>query len=431
MSYGLRPMPSPRAAGPGLLRLRPAGDSAKMAAMFLFRATLFLPAALAAAAPAGEAAPPFPNDRRPAAPVYSQDGRIVVHAPRFRAAYRPPVLLFCDRARQELARASGLAFEPENGILEVAIGSRPARDARVLTSRFRDRATGAVKERIELPDPENADLALFRLAVCKAFLRLWVADAAPGPERPPAPLPAWLGDGLCRYAARGHRQADLDRVLLLWSNASLPLAEALFSEGSEAARKEPAVAAVLAGWMLDRRRGSSLLERCLRRAAAGERWDPGQAALFFTGAADPAAFDLCIDRKLLAARRTVSAPGATTDGILRRFRSSLLLYAPGSDKLTDSFSRGTGFREAILHAQEPAFRAAALRQAGRMRVAAVGRDGTLMEIAKAYERFLLAFASGKKKPGELMRLLAAAEALRREAERRTARGEVLREPVKP
>ena len=367
--------------------------------------------------------PRGPKANMPAAPVYSRDGRIVIHAPMAKSLYRSPVLVFADRARQDLGRATRMKFEPENGILDIVIGNKSDGDKSVLSSRQKDSATGAVRERIDLPDAEHADLGRLRVAVCTAFLRLWITDAAPDPTKA-ADLPDWLLEGLVRYLNRETRQQDLDRTLLLWSRACLPPAAQLVAADSEAASKEPAVAAVLAGWLLEKKATGAPLEAILRDAARGEKWSVPAASKLLAGTDDPFAFDECLDRKLLADGRKIIVPGVTTDGVIARFRATLLLYTPLSDNFMYTSAFGKSFREAIAEADDPACRAEAFEQAGRVKLAAVGRDGTLLAVSDAYTKFLLALAQGEK-PAELMQLLADAEVRRSAMEQRAAKGEVL------
>ena len=366
-----------------------------------------------------------------AMPVYSKDGRIVVQAPAARAAYRFPVMIFADRVRQSLTRTTGLEFTANNGQLEIAVGSATNREQTVRAIHFRDAATGAVKERIELPDPEGADLAKLKEAVCESLLRIWVADAQiDAPSVPPGKLPAWLAAGLAHYSERESRQPDLDRTLLLWSHACLPPAAELLELDSAAASAEPAVAGALTGWLLDKKNGVSALERMLRAAAAGREWDVREIAAHLAGSPDPAAFDVWLDRKMDDARRTVIVPGLTTKGMVRRFRSSLLLFPAVSDIIDAPLFNGVSFQDALRHASDPVYREAALRQAGLVKLAAMGRDGTFLAVSKAYEAFLLAFAKGRK-PGELVKLLLAADDALRAMEAQTADGAELRLPPEP
>ncbi|HPO39027.1 MAG TPA: hypothetical protein PLU38_07705 [Kiritimatiellia bacterium] len=366
--------------------------------------------------------PRLPRGAAPAAPVYSRDGTVVVYAPGDKAGYRMPVLTFVTQFSAELQRVLRLKLGSQLAPLEVAIGGQSDGDTRVLTVRLRDAGGGVVRERIELPDPEAADLDLFRRAVCVALLRGWMAEAG-GTEATMQDVPGWLIDGLLRYIDRERRQADVDRTLLLWSRACLPPAAALLEADSLAATREPAVAAVLASWLMERRDGVSHLERLLRAAATGTPWSVGQAARLLAGGDDAAAFDAHVDRRLLAESRVVARPGLTTAGIVRRFRAHLLLYPAFYDKNLSDTHPWCTLQQAVVRAQDPAVRAAAAAQGVRMKIAAVGRDGMLLAVSEAYSTFFGALARGAKQ-GELTRLLLEAEGMRRTLERRVAQGEV-------
>jgi len=364
----------------------------------------------------------------PAAPVSSKDGSITVHAPAEKAGYRAPVLVFAQRTREELQAEVRLKLVSQAVPLEIAIGGKSDGDTRVLTARLND-GSGAVRERIELPDPEAANLALFRRALCVALLRAWMADAG-GTDETMKDLPAWLIDGLIRHMDREARQADLDRTLRLWSNACLPPAADLFEMDSTPATREPAVAAVLASWFLEKRaKGeSNPFEALLRGAAKGAAWSPAVAGRLLAETSDALAFDEALDVWLLSEGRQVIKPGVTTDGIVQRFRLQLLLYPSEYGKTFDTRKACLTFQEAVQQADDPQVRLSARAKAVAVCVAACGRDGTLLAVSEAYVHFLEALAKGAK-PGELTRLLMDAEGLRREMERKTSSGEVLELPA--
>lgn len=366
------------------------------------------------------------RDSLPASPLYSRDNAVTVYAPVSKAGYRAPVLLFVTRTREELERALRLKLGSSICPLEVKIGGKSDGDRRVLSGRFREEG-GRLRERIELPDPEAADLALFRRAIFVAMLRGWMVEAG-GTDGTMRDLPVWLIDGTLRCASREARQADADRMLLLWSRACLPAAAELFAFDSLPCSREPAVAAVLAAWLLEKRPAGVPFEALLRSAATGADWDRKRVARLACGTDEDGAFDELFDRWLLSEGRQVILPGATTCGAARRFRAQLLLYPCGSGTITTFRSGGLTFQEAAARAGEPAVRDAARRGASGVRMAALGRDGTLFAVSEAYARFLEALAKGAA-PGELSRLLAVAEGLRRDMERQVARGEVLKRPV--
>jgi hypothetical protein len=359
----------------------------------------------------------------PAAPIYSKDNTVTVYAPMTQAAYRAPVLVFVDRTRDEFQRLVHLKFGSQACPLEIVIGGQRDGDQRVLTARLRDDA-GRIRERIELPDPEAADLGRFRRAIFVALLRAWMVDAG-GTDATMKDLPAWLIDGVLRCENRETRQTDTDRFLLLWSKACLPVAADLFTFDSLAATREPAVAAVLAGWFLEKHPAGVPFEALLRAAATGTAWEAKRVAMLLSGTDDLAVFDEKLDRWLLSEGRQVVKPGMTTKGIVRRFRSHLLLYPSDYGKTFNARQAGLTFQEVPAYSEDPAVRSGALSKAVTIRMAALGRDGMLLAVSDAYAHFLEAFAQGAKQ-GELTRLLVEAEGMRKELERRTAQGEVLR-----
>ncbi|HOE60507.1 MAG TPA: hypothetical protein P5125_05725 [Kiritimatiellia bacterium] len=358
----------------------------------------------------------------PAGAITSRDGSIVVRAPVAMGSYRAPVLVFVDRTRDELARATRLKLVTPSCPLEIVIGNRRDGDTRVLGSRVREPG-GGVFERIELPDPEAADLGRFRRAISLALLRAWMVEAG-GREGVMRDVPLWLVDGVVRHTGRETRQQDIDRTLLLWSRACLPPAAALFAMESVAASREPAVAAVLASWLLERRPDGLPFEKLLCAAAEGQEWRPDAVARILTGTEDPLAFDAALDLWFTALGRTVVKPGLTSSGIVRRFRSRLLLY-PAFYGTTWGYERPyLTFREAAMRSAEPEVQRRAAVQARLIEMAAVGRDGMLLAVSEAYASFLQGVCSGEAQ-GELLRRLMEAEGMRRELELRTARGMVL------
>jgi len=365
---------------------------------------------------------------RPAAPVYSKDGAVVVYAPSSKAGYRMPVLSFVTQRREELQRAVKLKLGTQMCPLEIAIGGQSDGDKRVLTARLRDPA-GGFRERIELPDPEAADLAKLKRAVSVALLRAWMVEAG-GSDATMRDLPAWLIEGVLRYMDRETRQADVDRALLLWSRACLPPAAQLFAEDGEAVTREVSVAAVLASWFLEKRDDRNLFETLLRGAATGAEWKPEVAGRLLAGTQDPGTFDEYVDRRLLEEGRVVAKPGLTTEGIVRRFRAHLLLFPAYYGKTLGEERSWCTFQEAAVKSADPEVRLSAAAQAGRVKMAAVGRDGMLLAVSEAYVAFLEALAHGANQ-GELSRLLMEAEGMRRDLEKRAARGAVLQRVIEP
>lgn len=363
---------------------------------------------------------PLPQSRFPAPPMYSGDGSVVVYSAVAQAAYRGPVLLFVNRTREMFLQGLNITPGSLNCPLEIKIGEKSDGDPSVLSARVRD-PKGNLRERIELPDPEAADLTRFRRAVVVAFLRVYMVDAG-GTDATMRNLPNWLIDGVIRYMDGSQRQADLDRTYLLWSNACLPPAEQLYAFDSYPALREPAVAAFLAGWFLENR--GVLFKTLLKEAARGKLWSAEYAAGVLTeGPVD--GFDQLLDMRLQTLGHRVVSPGVTTAGIVRRFRSELLLF-PCDYGMLFTAQRGCyTFQDAMAEPEDADLRRSAHDRAGKIKMAAVGRDGMLLAVSEQYVKFLQAFAKGVK-PGELMQILQQAEALRRDLEQRLEGGAVLK-----
>jgi len=121
----------------------------------------------------------------------------------------------------------------------------------------------------------------------------------------------------------------------------------------------------------------------------------------------------------------VIKPGLTSAGIMRRFRSNLLIVPAYFGKLQSDNSAWYPLSEAIARADDHELRRAAAGQALRVKMAAVGRDGMLIAVAEAYALFMERLAAGDK-PDRLEQLLIDAELMRKELERVTAKGAVTR-----
>ncbi|MDD4025264.1 MAG: hypothetical protein PHN85_05005, partial [Kiritimatiellae bacterium] len=197
----------------------------------------------------------------------------------------------------------------------------------------------------------------------------------------------------------------------------------LFAADSKAAKAEPAVAAVLAGWFIEKREGVNVFEELLRGAATGVVWSPATAARLLAGTEDMVEFDRQVDRRFLAEGRAVVTPGLTSAGIVRRFRSTLLLAPACFGKLQSDKRAWYSLAEAIRRADDPYLRRTATEQALKVKMAAVGRDGMLIAVADAYALFMERLAAGDT-PERLERLLADAELMRGALERVTAKGAV-------
>jgi len=356
----------------------------------------------------------------PAPPMYSGDGTVVVFSSVKKASYRGPVLVFVNRTRDMFQQGVNLKLGSLDCPLEIHIGDQSDGDHSVLSKRTRDKR-GNLRERIELPDPEAADLSRFKRAIVVAFLRAYMVDLG-GTDETMQNLPNWLIDGAIRYIEGTLRQEDLDRTHLLWSNACLPPAEVLYGFDSYAARSDPAVAAFLAGWFLEKR--GSVFKTLMNGVANGKSWSAEYAAALLTDSLGDG-FDMILDLRLQAAERRVVKPGITTAGIMRRFRSELLLFPSDYGMMFSQKRPCYTFQDAVGESGNIDLRRSAVERAVNIKMVTVGRDGMLLAVSERYVKFLEALAEGAEQ-SELMKILMQAESMRRDLENRLESGAVLR-----
>ena len=374
-----------------------------------------------------DAMPPLKKLQRqrnfPAAPIYSGDGAVVVYSSVAKASYRGPVLIFINQTRTMFLQGLNMKLGSLRCPLEVKIGDKNDGDTSVLSARIRD-VKGGLRERIELPDAEAADLTKFRRAIVVAFLRAYMLEAG-GTQQTMQDLPNWLIDGLLRHLIGNKRQADLDRTHLLWSNGCIPPAEHLYRFDSYAAKQELAVAAVLAGWFMERR--GKAFKVLIDDVAKGRKWSPEYVAKLLSGKY-AGGFDMLLDMRLYALGHRVIQPGVSTKGIMRRFKSELLLFPSDYGMMFKQEKPCYTFREAVADSGNIDLRRAARGQCVRVKMASVGRDGMLIAVADEYLKFLGAFVAGAEQK-KLMQMLTQAESMQRALEQRLESGDLRKQDL--
>ena len=384
--------------------------------------------------------PLSPKALLPAPPVRSGDKCIMVRSSVAMENYRAPVLFFVNRAREEFLRSAGMKMATQDFTLDVAIGNQRDGDTRVLSARVR-LSNGDVCERIELPDPEAADLDLLKRSVWVALYRSWLVSVGGG-EAVLERLPAWLVEGAVRRMDVETWPTDVDRALLLWSRACLPTAQDILAAQSAAVAVEPALGAVLADYLMSRKVSTNftaaadvpverkdatrtVLDALVRDATHGRAWTVEQIAALVTGDSDALALDRDVDVWFAALGRKVLVPGLTTEGTLRRFRANLLISPSDYGKFFDQRKPWVTFQELAASADPEARRVAAAHIL-KLQMAVVGRDATLFALAESYSQFLRAVATGKK-PKEVNLLLMNAEAQRKGLEEALKGGKMIQE----
>lgn len=341
------------------------------------------------------------------------------------AGYRTPVLIFADNARADFFRATRLSITNQPTPITIFIGNQRDGDKRVFSSRIR-LSSDEVIERIELPDPEAADLLHVRRAIWLAFYRSWLVSTGGGHEVTLTKLPTWMAEGIIRKMDKITWAADIDRVLQLWSHAALPSARELLA-AKNATATEPALGTVMAAYLSERKtlEGENVLDALIKAAALGKDWTPERICATITNTSDLDKLDENLDLWLIALALKVVTPGTTSEGNVERFRSSLLIYPADYGKFFSTSKPCITFHELLAYTSDPLLRQAAAGQARWVRMGAIGRDELLMNLAERYVAFLDAFASGKK-GGELIRLLMLAEAQRKELEQTVRDGKTLK-----
>ncbi len=377
----------------------------------------------AAAARGGEVtAEPAGRPRLPAAPVTSHDGTLVVGAAAETADFRLPVLSFVSETRAELMRATGLQFGSRKRPMIVFLGSAHGEKGASL-SRVRD-VNGNLRQQVEVPDPEQVDLDELRVVLARAFVRDWLVETGgEGPATGGAEPPEWLLRGLVRRQVRELRMLDFEQTYRLWSRGRLPLLAELLGEDSVAVR-QPAVASVLAGYVCEGGAAAERLRTLLMPLATGGVWRAACVLQLLEPSGDAVAGERAWDAWLLAGGRTVTVPGVTPPGALRRFCSQLRLFpADVAAPVADGW-RGIGPEALMAAADQPWARLLAARKLHQVRMAALGRDGTLLGIAEAYGAFFDCLAT-QGSPEQAAVLLQAAHIRLRDAAQQAAAGKIL------
>jgi len=333
----------------------------------------------------------------------SSDGLVRVVAadmPGDEIGFRAPILNFAMREIRSLAATYKIAAPSvrEPAIVIYALDGR-TNDTRVV-SRARRRG-GVMSTRIWLPSPGHSDLELLRIAVVTAYLRACSLD-----------FPEWVVQGLMRGTNVDVAHSDTRIVLKLWSEARLPFFPALCTDLRPASGKGGALSGYVVGWMKEKK----LFDVWRRRFAAGEKWDGRRLAVDLTGETDPVMQDRASDERLVRLTNSVLSPGRASSWDLTVFASRLLLYPQFFDKMYGDDRTFCTFDEAIdKESVSPELRRAAFRRAREVPLYAIGRGDELAAAAFAYRDFLLAFAQGKERAGQLRPLLAAARSAWRKA----------------
>ena len=318
--------------------------------------------------------------------------------------FRLPILQFATRNLRELEKAYKLEMprREEPGLVIYALDGR-TNDTRVI---MRASRRETLVTRVWLPSPGFSDLDQLRFELVRAYLRAWIARAAPRGVTP-GELPDWVVQGALRAADAQTAHDDARFVLNLWSSARLPFFPALCSD----LRVAKGPAAALPGYVIAYVRERHVFKKMLERLASGARWDGAWLAEQLTGEKEPSEQDRVSDERLARLSRAVLSPGSASAWDVQTFASRLRLYPSSFDRTIGAQGASCSFAEAVDQAATNLHvRAAAAQKAREMPMYVIGRGEELMAVGEAYRKFLLAVARGEP-PAELRALLQDADAL--------------------
>ncbi len=339
--------------------------------------------------------------------------------------YRPfeqRLLRFVREWQHELCGAMGLPVPQARVPFEIELGlaQNTARAIDHAVIRGRSGYFGLVR----IPDPAAIDTDALRFALTSAIVRTGVYNRSPGTNAVTEP-PVWFVRGLARHADRRRRGADFEAAHARWSSAGLPGIAALWDRERSPAAVHPEVAAQLIAWCAARDDHRERWRVWQDYLAGGGRWEAAAMARIWGGSPDLTAWDAEWDLWVWARSRRVMDPGTTPAGVVRRFRSHLLLYPWDCAILPPCVELGgTPLAWFMSHPDrlEPA---SALAKARRIRLLGAGRDPVFQRMTAAYADALNQLAGGASSR-ELRAAWSQAEALRRDVEEAAAGGGTLR-----
>ena len=193
--------------------------------------------------------------------------------------------------------------------------------------------------------------------------------------------------------------------------ARLPGAGELWRAGAGSpAAHHPGVAAQLAAFCGSREPRRERWQAWCRHLGLGGAWAPADLARLWTDEADLAVLDAAWDDWLVARTRRIFDPGRTPPGVVRRFRSLLLLYPWECDNHCSVVTRaGLPLAWCIENPDADGLRRAAAAKARQLALQGAGRDAAFQAMTAAYAEVMRRMAEGAP-AGELARMWRQAEA---------------------
>ena len=335
-------------------------------------------------------------------------------------------MTFASQFRKDFLRTTQMNLGRAEHPIAIGLGTS-TNDSRVFGA-FGPDLRGGVRDWIEIPDPDHADLDLLRTALAQALMREWMRalPSSTAASNSPQDPPAWLLKGLARQIGAEHRLEDLDHVHAQWLHGRLPPVVELLTIPPPAALQHPALQAALAGWLLDH--PGAPLNALLQRLVNGAAWSPVLVAEVLGALRNIAELNEGWDGWQANVFHEIRQVGVTTPGTTIAFRSQLLLY-PGDYGLPMVEAwRGRTFSECLDWGLTPELNRVLRQKSQEVRLFSAGHDGALQQVAAAYAAFLDAFAKDGASD-KVRALLIQAEASRKALEARAAKGEMLHDPV--
>ena len=328
--------------------------------------------------------------------------------------HRLEVLRFARDWQRELCGVIGLPVPQTHAPVEIELGSAAAEPAAIDHAVLR--GSQGYFGLVRIPAPEQIDAEALQFALTAVIVRTGIYNQATNPATVTEP-PVWFVRGLARYGDRSRRGADFESAYALWSCARLPGAGELWRAGAGSpAAHHPGVAAQLAAFCGSREPRRERWQAWCRHLGLGGAWAPADLARLWTDEADLAVLDAAWDDWLVARTRRIFDPGRTPPGVVRRFRSLLLLYPWECDNHCSVVTRaGLPLAWCIENPDADGLRRAAVAKARQLALQGAGRDAAFQAMTAAYAEVMRRMAEGAP-AGELARMWRQAEARRRTVE---------------
>ena len=342
------------------------------------------------------------------------------------SSYRSPVRVFTTSVQREFHATLGFPY-PETGShpLRIEIGF-PQPFAMDVTHRIYRMPSGQVRAVVVIPDPPTADFDSIRLAIDSALFKTALYSRAKRTDAVTQP-PTWFLRGLSLHTDPQARLRLFETAHGYWSHAKLPAVELLFATNSPAAQN-PAVAAQVAAWCVNRDALAPCWERLLGHLAKGGAWNASLLGEVFRDVASLPDLDDDFNRWFSARGHHILSIGSTGTTILRHLRSRLLIYPWESDidySLRDFPAKGISLAVCLKHADRPEVRSILEDRIQDFHLMAIGRDPLFQALCNRYITALrkaLEPGGGKK----ALSLWKEAEDSRLDLEARLAAGEILK-----